>query len=266
MRCDIPTVAWSIDLSGVEHAAKFDYIRSVLPALNVMRRRMGTPHRIIVDEGHYFLRNAVDQGLLDLVFNGYTVVTYWPSQLPEQPVAATEVILVTRESNPNEIDSLREHCQACQHVSPSSWEALPNLHLDHASALPVTVEAGSELLAFTIGERLTPHVRHRQKYVDVPVRDDRAFVFRVSRAATVIRAHTVREFVAVSESLEMGAADGYLRRGDFLRWISDASEITLSRASSEATSGHMFTRSGRTRRAVTRRGGHHVEVRARGGK
>lgn len=49
-----------IDLSGVEHGAKFEYIRSVLPELNVMRRRLGTPHRIVVDEGHYFLRDAVE--------------------------------------------------------------------------------------------------------------------------------------------------------------------------------------------------------------
>jgi hypothetical protein len=210
-----------IDLSCIEHRAKFDYIRSILPALNVMRRRVGTPHRIIVDEGHYFLRDAVKQRLLDLDFNGYIVVTYWPSQLPQPLVAATEVILVTRESNRKELDALRRHCQACQHVSPSSWAMLPELRLDQAVALPVTAEAGSDLLPFTIGERLTPHVRHRQKYVDVPVADERAFVFQGGRAAMAVRAHTLREFVAVLEHLEMAHVDGYLRRSDFSRWISD---------------------------------------------
>ena len=210
-----------IDLSCIEHQAKFEYIRSILPALNVMRRHMGTPHRIVVDEGHYFLRDAVNQRLLDLDFNGYIVVTYWPSQLPQALVAATEVILVTRESNRNEIDSLRKHCQACQHVGDSSWALLPDLRLDQAVALPVTAEAGSELLPFTIGERLTPHVRHRQKYVDVPVTDDRAFIFRRARGATAVRAHTLREFVAELENLDQRDADGYLRRGDFSRWISD---------------------------------------------
>ena len=78
------------------------------PRLNVMRRRTGTPHRIVVDEGHYFLSDAIDRGLLDLDFNGYTVVTYWPSQLPAELVAATEVLLVTRESNLGEIEALRE--------------------------------------------------------------------------------------------------------------------------------------------------------------
>ncbi len=113
-----------IDLSCLEHQAKFEYIRSVLPALNVMRRRTGTPHRIVVDEGHYFLHDAIDRGLLDLDFNGYTVVTYWPSQLPTALVAASEVILVTRESNVDEIEALKKYCDACSHVNPSAWQIL----------------------------------------------------------------------------------------------------------------------------------------------
>ena len=130
-----------IDLSSLEHQAKVQYIRSVLPALNVMRRRTGTPHRIVIDEGHYFLSDAFDRGLLDFDFNGYTVVTYWPSQLPVELVAATEVILVTRESDVEEIEALRKHCEACRHVSQSAWDTLPHLRLDQAVALPVTEEA-----------------------------------------------------------------------------------------------------------------------------
>ena len=210
-----------IDLSCLEHQAKVEYIHSVLPALNVMRRRTGTPHRIVVDEGHYFLRAAIHRRLLDLDFNGYTVVTYWPSQLPPELVAATEVILVTRESNLGEIEALRKHCEACRHLNPSAWEALPQLRLDQAVALPVTEEAGSELRTFIIGERLTPHVRHRQKYVDVPVSDSLAFVFGSERPRVAARARTLREFVEVLEKRDVTQAAGYLRRGDFSRWISD---------------------------------------------
>jgi soluble P-type ATPase len=210
-----------IDLSSLEHQAKFEYIRSVLPALNVMRRRTGTPHRIVIDEGHYFLSDSIDRGLLDLDFNGYTVVTYWPSQLPTELVAATEVILVTRESNVEEIEALRKHCEPCRHVSQSAWEALPHLRLDQAVALPVTDEAGAVLRTFVIGERLTPHVRHRQKYVDVPVSDSRAFVFGSARRTVTARARTLREFVDVLETLDIAQSGGYLRRGDFSRWIGD---------------------------------------------
>ncbi len=210
-----------IDLSGLEHDAKLAYIRSVLPVLNVMRRRTGTPHRILIDEGHYFLQDAVARGLLDFDFNGYTVVTYWPSKLPTELVAATEVILVTRESNLDEIAALRKQCAACRHLDSSAWQMLPDLLIDQAVALPVTDEAGTELRRFVIGERLTPHVRHRQKYVDVPVSDAQAFVFDSGRRTRTVRAHTLREFVSVVEDLDDCEARGYLRRGDFSRWIGD---------------------------------------------
>ena len=209
-----------IDLSSMEHDAKCEYIRSVLPVLNVMRRRTGTPHRIVLDEGHYYLHDAVDRGLLDLDFNGYTVVTYWPSQLPPELVAATEVILVTRESRPEEIEALKNHCPTCADLSPLEWDILPRLRIEQAVALPVTEEAGTELRTFTIGERLTPHVRHRQKYVDVPVSDSRAFVFGAGRRV-MARAHTLREFVAALESLDATQAGGYIRRSDFSRWIDE---------------------------------------------
>lgn len=209
-----------IDLSRLRHEDKCDYVRTVLPALNVMRRRTGTPHRIIIDEAHYFLRDAVERGLLDLEFNGYTVVTYWPSRLPPSFVAQTGVILVTRESSADEIAALRDHCDACRHRISAAWETLPHLRLDQAVALPTAEESSGELRTFTIGERLTPHVRHRTKYVDVPVSDRRAFVFG-SGDKVVARARTLREFVDVFVALAPAAAAAYLRRGDPSRWIAD---------------------------------------------
>jgi hypothetical protein len=92
--------------------------------------------------------------------------------------------------------------------------------LDQAAALPGTQETKGELQIFTIGERLTPHVRHRQKYVDLPVTVSRAFVF-TSRRDVGARARTLREFVAVLDHIGVAEADSYLRRGDFARWIGD---------------------------------------------
>jgi hydroxymethylpyrimidine pyrophosphatase-like HAD family hydrolase len=209
-----------IDLSSMSHVTKRDYIRSVLPALNVMRRRTGVPHRIVIDEAHYFLHDALEHQLLDLDVNGYTVVTYWPSQLPAGLIGAAEVILVTRESNVGEIEALRLGCTSCQHLDPAGWDLLPHLRLDQAAALPGTEETKGKLQIFTIGERLTPHVRHRQKYVDVPVADSRAFVF-TRRRDVGTRARTLREFVAMLEGIALIEADPYLRRGDFARWIDD---------------------------------------------
>jgi hydroxymethylpyrimidine pyrophosphatase-like HAD family hydrolase len=208
-----------IDLSGLAHEEKYAYIREMLPALNVLRRRQGVPHRIILDEAHYFLHDPFAKALLDLDFNGYTVVTYWPSQLLPELIAATEVILVTRESNPAEVEMLRAHCQGRDHIDPSIWTVLRDLPIKKAVAFPGAEEAGTELRTFVVGERLTPHVRHRQKYVDVPVNDSHAFVFDSMGDDGEARAHTLREFVALVERADARRSDAYLRRGDFSRWI-----------------------------------------------
>jgi len=209
-----------IDLSHVPQDEKIDYIRSVLPALNVMRRRTGLPHRILVDEAHYFLHDAAAHHLLDLERNGYMVVTYCASRLPPELMAASEVMIVTCESNPREIEELRKRCSTCQQVGSAHWAMIGHLALGKAVALPVTEESEGELKLFTIGQRLTPHVRHRQKYVDVPVTESRAFQF-AQNGTPSRNVRTLRQFVDALELSSAGALDGYLRRGDFSRWIGD---------------------------------------------
>jgi hydroxymethylpyrimidine pyrophosphatase-like HAD family hydrolase len=209
-----------IDLSHLPQDQKIEYIRAVLPALNVMRRRTGLPHRIVLDEAHYFLHDAKARHLLDLERNGYTVVTYCASRLPAELLAATEVMIVTCESDPAEVAALCRCCAGCAHVDSDRWRVqLGHVALGQAVALPITEEAAGEVRRFTISRRLTPHVRHREKYVDVPVTEARAFVFS-DGPQPWSRARTLRQFVADVERPGAGI-DGYLKRGDFSRWIAD---------------------------------------------
>jgi len=206
-----------IDLSHVPQDEKIGYIRSVLPALNTMRRRTGLPHRILLDEAHYFLHDADGSTLLDFESNGYIVVTYCASRLPSDLLAATEVMIVTCESNPAEIDALHRCCSRHSRVDRAAWSALAHLGEAQAVALPSTAEAAGGLKLFTMARRLTPHVRHREKYVDVPVSDQRAFAF--AEPGRTVRARTLRDFVAELERAEPSVLVPYVARGDFSRWI-----------------------------------------------
>jgi hydroxymethylpyrimidine pyrophosphatase-like HAD family hydrolase len=210
-----------IDLSQQPQDEKIAYIRAALPAINQLRRRTGMPHRILLDEAHYFLHDADAHRLLDLDRNGYTVVTYRASKLPQRLLAATEVMLVTCESDDEELDALYRRCQRCQvHTDIESWrKLLSHVGTGQAVALPITEEAGGDLRLFNIGRRLTPHVRHREKYVDVPVTEQKAFLFTTPGLPT--RARTLREFVTILESRSAASLGGYLQRGDFSRWIGD---------------------------------------------
>jgi len=209
-----------IDLSRLPQDEKIQYIRTLLPMLNAMRERTGLPHRIVVDEAHYFLHDSKALELLDLERNGYTVVTYCASRLPQELLAATEVMIVTCESNPAELEALRRLCAGCEQVH-SSWTMLGHLRPGQAVALPVTEEAGGQLRLFTMGPRLTPHVRHREKYVDVPVTEKRAFMFAANGRPSAHHARTLRQFVFELESTSPRLLHPYLQRGDFSRWVGD---------------------------------------------
>jgi hydroxymethylpyrimidine pyrophosphatase-like HAD family hydrolase len=209
-----------IDLSRLPHDEKLQYVRAVLPALNTLRRRTGLPHRILLDEAHYYLHDVDAPQLLDFERNGYTVVTYCASRLPQTLLANTEVMIVTCESNPAELEALRARCAGCAEIGASRWAALGHLKVGQAMALPITEETGGALRLFTIAPRLTPHVRHRMKYVDVPVSSQRAFVFNANgQARHTIR--TLRQFVSELEHTSPALLAGYITRGDFSRWIGD---------------------------------------------
>lgn len=218
-----PDVSIVIDLSHTPHEEKLDYLHTVLPAAATLRRHTGVPHRIVVDEAHYFLHGPDVRQLLDLELNGYTLVTYRASQLHGDLLAATQAIIVTCESDPREVRALFALCSAGDgRTDPGEWERLlSSLALGEAVALPVTEEAEGEVRRIRLAPRLTPHVRHLAKYVDIPVPNGRAFVFWHDGRLAGRRARTLREFTMALTETSPAALGGHLHRGDFSRWIAE---------------------------------------------
>ena len=218
-----PDASLVVDLSQTPHDSKLEYLWNVLPGLAALRRHTGLPHRIVVDEAHYFLRDGELRSRLDLDLNGYTLVTYRASKLNQQALVSNQAVIVTRESDPSEVRALVSLSRGRNDArTVDEWTAvLGSLLIGEAAVLPITDESGGELRRIRLVPRLTPHVRHLAKYLDIPVLPSRAFVFWNDGAPTGTRAGTLREFVhAVETSVEPVLA-GHLLRGDFSRWVED---------------------------------------------
>ena len=211
-----PDVSVILDLSKLGLAEKRAYVRTLLPLLNSLRHRTGLPHKVLLDEAHYFLGDADGATLVDPELGGYILATYRISDLdPAIRAIGDSVVIVTRETDAREADTLLELCRPGPGTLTRDTFALP---IGDAALLPGPEEASGEVRSFQIAPRLTTHVRHRTKYFDMPVPPEQAFVFPDSDAAP---ATTLKDFVAALAQQPDECLDSHIRRHDFSRWVRD---------------------------------------------
>jgi hypothetical protein len=215
-----PDLSIVVDLSGAPREDKPALVRRLLEALNRSRRATGLPHRVVVDEAHYFLNRLDDPMLFDRELGGYLLVTYRISDLSPDVLTASEAVIVTRVVDQRQALALLALAPGAG--TPSEWLAmLAGLLIDEAVLLPGPRQSGDSVTRSRVAARLTDHVRHRAKYADVPVRREQEFVFTREGRPTGSRARTVRELLSALTTMPDDVVQGHLTRGDFRRWFED---------------------------------------------
>lgn len=209
-----------IDLSRVAYEEKVTYLKALLPMLASLRRTTGLPHRIVVDEAHYFLHESNVRQLLDMELGAYTLVTYRPSDLHPDLRRGIDAVVVKRLTNPQEIQTLLTMVRN-RNTEPRWTTVFGGLATSEAALLPGTEEAEGELRRFKLLPRLTPHVRHRAKYFDVQLVGGQEFVFTEDGKAIGPPARSLKQFVSFLQSAPVKSVGEHARRGDFSRWIAN---------------------------------------------
>jgi hydroxymethylpyrimidine pyrophosphatase-like HAD family hydrolase len=215
-----PDMSVVIDLSHAPYREKMNYMKSLLPMLAAIRRNTGLPHRIVIDEAHYFLHEPNVMELLDLTLGAYTLVTYRLGDLHASLRDALECIIVKRTTEPSENRALIDMLQA-RGGCTTALADLASLGVEEAVLLPGMQETGGQCLKFKLYPRLTSHVRHKAKYLDVQLLVEQGFWFTEDGVVVAGPARTLKDFLTLLERVPAGALSGHARRGDFSRWIAE---------------------------------------------
>ena len=215
-----PELSVVVDLSGLDLCDKRAYVAAIIPHLAAMRQQRGVPHRIVLDEAHYFLQPSEHFPLSDEDLAAWTLVTYRLAALHPDVRAAGPVIVSTRLTDQSEVQALLTLGGGT--ARRQRWaEVLANLPIGEAVLLQGSAEESAQPVCCHLAPRLTAHVRHRQKYVDMPVAEAHAFDFTRNGVATGIRARSLGELAVLVRELPPELVTGHLRRGDISRWIQD---------------------------------------------
>jgi hydroxymethylpyrimidine pyrophosphatase-like HAD family hydrolase len=215
-----PDVSMVIDLSRLDHEKKAAYVTELLPKLASLRRHTGLPHWIVVDEAHYFLEDCRTEPPVDLDLASYLFITYRPSQLCSELVETLGSVIASRCTDPGEVKALATISGG--DGLKSDWATLlGSLEIGEAALLLGVDWLDHVPQRFTTAQRITMHVRHRAKYLDVPMPKRNAFVFTDQARPVGTPARTLEQFVTALELLPIATIDGHAKRGDFSRWIGD---------------------------------------------
>jgi len=213
-----PDMSVVVDLSHIPSTEKVEYLYTLLPMLAVLRRTTGLPHRIVLDEAHYFLHEPNIRDLLDLNLGAYTLVTYQLSALHPEVRKAIEAIVVKRITDPKDVQAL-VGMVGHPGVEQEWTTILGSLAIGEAAILPRSDEAHGRLRRFTLLPRLTTHVRHKAKYLDIQLVREQAFVFTDEGKPIGSPVRALKDFIPPLKTLPASVIAGHARRGDFSRWF-----------------------------------------------
>jgi len=203
-----------VNLIGVAMADRSTFFTSLLALLHEKRLHTSRPHWIVVDEAHHMLPREWAGGTPDLVtYLGNTVmITVHPEHVSSKALEAVKTVLVVGRA-PNEIVN----------------ELGKVMNLPTPDVPPGDLAAGEALIWFRDSNRLSPKVtvgppraerhRHKRKYAQGELEDERVFHFRGPRNELNLRARNLTMFVELADGLDGDTWEFHLKRGDYSNWF-----------------------------------------------
>lgn len=187
-----PGTSLVVDLSANDQSDTRAYVHRLRRTVEAHRERHGFPHWAIYDEAHLLGPQEEPHWIRR---GGYVLSSFAPAALPADELEDSDVIV--RMAYPD-----------------------AGSHGLLGSAHRATIRFGEDQeRPFTVGDRHTSHIRHRHKYADNALPEERRFYFHGTVNQSLSPAATMRDFHAAVGKLDAAALQYHLERGDFSRWL-----------------------------------------------
>jgi HAD superfamily hydrolase (TIGR01484 family) len=205
----------AVNLLGIPLHDRPAFFAGLLPRLQELRANTGRPHWIVVDEAHHLMPTtwepasmALPQKLESMLF-----ITVHPEMMSPAALSVVDMIIAVGES-PHEVIGA---------FARAAGEAPPEIG-------SVTLEAGEALVwdrrqppfRITGAPARSELRRHRRKYAEGDVGEEKSFYFRGPDGKLNLRAQNLFLFNQIAAGLDDETWLYHLRRRDYSRWFREA--------------------------------------------
>ena len=205
------------DLSHLDTAARAAYATDLASEVEAHRATTGVPQWVVVDEAHVPIgREVTAQRLLNPPGKGYLLVTWQPAELSADALLALDAVITLGSARPES-----RFIDITAAVADMPRTEIARLLAGPAGrAVLAWRQRPGRAVAFTLGPRTTPHLRHARKYGQAGVEPARRFYFKTGPdTATGAVAANLDELEAELGRCDRGVLRHHCPRHEFSGWV-----------------------------------------------
>jgi HAD superfamily hydrolase (TIGR01484 family) len=221
-----------INLLGIPLADRPNFFHELLPEITELRRRRGRPHIVLVDEAHHLMpvswwppaESKVDQ------VTGLAMVTVHPASVSGPILSSVNLFLAMGRDVKKTIgDFYRVRGKSPPAVKTEVADGEALAHWIDADLPPLVVKP--------VPSR-TEQRRHRRKYAEGRLPEDRNFVFRGPKGKLNLRAYNLMTFLELADGVDDATFLHHLKGHEYSVWFRDAiKDDDLAREADDIESG-----------------------------
>jgi hypothetical protein len=192
------------------------YFGALLPRIQALRGATGRPHWLVIDEAHHLLHTLWKSAAVTLPehFDGLLLITVHPNEVSRAVLKTVDIVLAVGE-RPG--DTLAEVAKGLGEKAPP-----PGSEPVEGEVVAWLRTGGREPFAVAVGMPEAERRRHRRKYAEGDLGEERSFYFRGPGGKLNLRAQNLVLFTQLAEGVDDGTWRHHLKAGDYSEWFRTA--------------------------------------------
>jgi HAD superfamily hydrolase (TIGR01484 family) len=190
-------------------------LQVLLPRLLELRAATARPHWIVIDEAHHLLPSSwrPSESVVSAQLNKIALVTIHPDHVAPSALGLVDTLIVVGHEPQATVDAF---------ASGRGGAAIRLPAHEEDSKLAWLVRVGAPPLRFRGVEPVADRRRHKRKYAEGELGEDRSFYFRGPEGRLNLRAQNLELFMQLADGVDDETWRYHLQQHDVSRWFRTA--------------------------------------------